>query len=67
MVFFKFFMYLFDRKSEREREREQEQGGGVEGEADFLLSRESDVVEAQSRGLQAQDPRDRRPELKADP
>ena len=45
-LFFKDFIYLFDRERERERETARSQAGGgaeAEGEADYLLSREPDA------------------------
>ena len=42
-LFFKDFIYLFERQHEREREHEQRGQGKGEGEADSLLNREPDV------------------------
>ena len=44
VLFFKDFIYLFERERESKREREHKWGGGAErkGEADFPLSSEPD-------------------------
>ena len=38
--FFKKILFIYLKEHERERERDHEQGGGLEGKADSLLSRE---------------------------